>query len=161
MRKIDSLLTEYGESHQTKLNKIIHYFCVPSIFFSLIGLLACIPVGNEIKSLFPVFVAPYIHIGSLIIFLGLFYYLTFSIPLFIGMFIFSTLVLLGIHQIEIMNLAPLWSIMLFIFVIGWIVQFIGHKHEGKKPSFFKDIQFLMIGPAWTMSHVFELMGIKY
>ncbi len=77
------------------------------------------------------------------------------------MFIFSMFVLVGINQIQVMNLVPLWSVMLSIFVIGWVIQFIGHKHEGKKPSFFKDIQFLMIGPAWTMSHLFEFFGIKF
>ena len=39
-----------------------------------------------------------------------------------------------------------------VFVIAWILQFIGHKIEGKKPSFFKDVQFLLIGPAWIFCH---------
>ena len=53
MRKVDALLSEYGESHQTKLNKIIHYFCVPAIVFSVIGLLAALPTPSVITDLFP------------------------------------------------------------------------------------------------------------
>lgn len=37
-----------------------------------------------------------------------------------------------------------------VFVLAWIGQFYGHKIEGKKPSFFKDLQFLLIGPVWCM-----------
>ncbi len=161
MKKIDSLLAEYGESHQTKFNKIVHYFCVPAIFFSLIGLLSLIPTGGVLDGVVPREVAPYMHFGSLVIVLGLLYYLRLSITLFIGMLLFSTLVLFGIHHLELAGFAPLWMIMVSIFVLAWIVQFIGHNHEGKKPSFLKDVQFLMIGPAWTLSHLYEVLGIKY
>ena len=161
MRKIELLLKEYGESHQTKFNRIIHYICVPAIFFSLIGLLATIPTGDFLKDTLPVGLAPYLHFGTLVIILGLLYYLRLSIPLFIGMLIFSALVLYGIYLIQIANFAPLWAIMLSIFAVSWVMQFIGHNHEGKKPSFIKDVQFLMIGPAWTMSHVFDALNLKY
>nr|WP_255405209.1 Mpo1-like protein [Tenacibaculum sp. MAR_2010_89] len=89
------------------------------------------------------------------------YYLRLSFILFLGMLFFSILVLLGINLIVKADLLPLWSIMLIIFVLSWIAQFIGHNHEGKKPSFLKDIQFLMIGPAWTLSHLFDAFKIKF
>ncbi|MDO6596674.1 DUF962 domain-containing protein [Oceanihabitans sp. 2_MG-2023] len=161
MRKIDSLLTEYAESHQTKMNIAIHYVCVPLIFFSLIGLLASIPMPEIITNSLPTTLTSYAHFGTLIILFGLFYYLRLSVVLFIGMLLFSALVLFGIHQIAQLNIAPLWIMMLILFVVAWIGQFIGHNHEGKKPSFLKDLQFLMIGPAWTMSHVFEALKIKF
>ncbi|WP_299885302.1 DUF962 domain-containing protein [uncultured Lacinutrix sp.] len=161
MRKIDSLLSEYGESHQTKFNKIVHYFCVPAIFFSLIGLLASIPTGGFLQDSVPAWMAPHMHLGTVIIILGLLYYLRLSVVLFIGMVLFSVLVLFGIYSISKLDIAPLWVIMIAIFIVAWIVQFIGHNHEGKKPSFLKDVQFLMIGPAWTMSHLFEALKIKF
>ncbi|MUU77097.1 Mpo1 family 2-hydroxy fatty acid dioxygenase [Winogradskyella endarachnes] len=161
MRKIDALLSEYAVSHQTKLNIAIHYVCVPLIFFSLIGLLASIPVPEAIRTVFPDVLAPYMHFGTLVIVLGLIYYLRLSLVLFIGMLVFSAIVLLTIDQISLLQFAPLWQIMLGIFVVSWIGQFIGHNHEGKKPSFLKDLQFLMIGPAWTMSHLFDAFKIKF
>ena len=56
---------------------------------------------------------------------------------------------------------PLWQVALVLFVLAWIGQFIGHKVEGKKPSFFKDLQFLLIGPAWLMSFVYRAAGLRY
>ncbi|WP_435262596.1 DUF962 domain-containing protein [Tenacibaculum sp. nBUS_03] len=147
MRKIESLLEEYAVSHQTEFNRKIHYVCVPLIFFSIIGLLACIPIPNSITNIFSAELIPYVNLGTLIILFGLIYYLRLSFVLFLGMLFFSILVLLGINLIAKLNLLPLWSIMLIIFVLSWIAQFIGHNHEGKKPSFLKDVQFLMIGPA--------------
>lgn len=161
MRKIDALLNEYGVSHQTKLNIAIHYICVPVIFLSLIGLLASIPVPEAITGMLPASLAPFVHFGTIVIILGLIYYLRLSLVLFFSMLVFSALVLFVIHQIDLLQIAPLWSIMLGIFVIAWIGQFIGHHHEGKKPSFLKDLQFLMIGPAWTMSHLFDALNIKF
>jgi uncharacterized membrane protein YGL010W len=65
----------------------------------------------------------------------------------VGMLVVSALVILGNHLLAQLAM-PLWQIALAIFVIAWIAQFIGHRIEGKKPSFFKDIQFLLIGPVW-------------
>ena len=48
-----------------------------------------------------------------------------------------------------------------VFVVAWIGQFVGHKIEGKKPSFFEDLQFLLVGPAWTLAPLYERLGIRY
>ena len=56
---------------------------------------------------------------------------------------------------------PVWELALAAFVVAWIGQFVGHAIEGRKPSFFKDLQFLLIGPAWLMAHVFRRLGVRY
>jgi uncharacterized membrane protein YGL010W len=56
---------------------------------------------------------------------------------------------------------PLWGLALILFVIAWIFQFVGHNIEGKKPSFLKDLQFLLIGPAWLMHFIYKKIGVKY
>ncbi len=155
MRTLNNLLAEYSESHQTTYNKRIHYVCVPAIFFSIVGLLACIPTGGLFSGFNPKWLHPYLHFGTLGLLLVMLYYLKLSFRLFIIMSLFSILVLLGIQFIESLNVAPLWIIMLITFAVAWVFQFVGHKHEGKKPSFLKDLQFLLIGPAWTMSHIFK------
>ena len=48
-----------------------------------------------------------------------------------------------------------------IFVLAWIGQFIGHKIEGEKPSFFEDLQFLLIGPDWLLGAIYQKLGIRY
>jgi uncharacterized membrane protein YGL010W len=159
MRKIDSLLSEYGESHQNATNKLIHWICVPLIFFSVMGLVASIPSG-VLRSLLGDG-SLYANWAAVLLALALVYYITLSIPLSIGMLLFASLCLFLINKIVIMNAAPLWAISLGIFVVAWIGQFYGHKIEGKKPSFLKDVQFLMIGPAWLMHFIYKKIGIPY
>ncbi len=43
--------------------------------------------------------------------------------------------------------------------MAWVFQFIGHKIEGKKPSFFEDLQFLLVGPAWLLQFVYQKLGV--
>lgn len=158
MRKIDELLSEYGESHQNSTNKAIHWVCVPSIFFSIVGLIWSIP-STFLHS--NVSVSPYANWATIILVLVLAYYIALSLSLAIGMAAFSVLCLFLANQLASVDIAPLWQLSLGIFVIAWIGQFYGHKVEGKKPSFLKDIQFLMIGPAWLMHFIYKKIGIPY
>lgn len=158
MRKIDQLLSEYGESHQNATNKMIHWICVPLIFFSVVGLIASIPSG--IVQNFLGAGNPYANWATVMLVVTLAYYLTLSIPLAIGMMLFSALCLFIAQGIAGTGI-PLWAASLGIFVAAWIGQFYGHEVEGKKPSFLKDIQFLMIGPAWLMHFVYKKLGIPY
>jgi uncharacterized membrane protein YGL010W len=57
--------------------------------------------------------------------------------------------------------AAVLPISIAVFVIAWIGQFIGHAVEGKRPSFFKDVQFLMIGPLWLLGALYRRLGIAY
>jgi uncharacterized membrane protein YGL010W len=77
------------------------------------------------------------------------------------MMLFGVLCLFLVNAITILDVAPLWAISLIIFVLAWFGQFYGHKVEGKKPSFFKDLQFLLIGPAWLMHFIYKRLGIPY
>ena len=79
----------------------------------------------------------------------------------VGMFIIGFFLLAGNFYLATNFQIPLWKISLIIFVVAWVGQFIGHKIEGEKPSFFQDIQFLLIGPAWLLSFIYNNLGIKY
>lgn len=158
MKKIDALFLEYGESHQHSTNKAIHWICVPLIFFSIVGLIASIPAA-PLQGLMDG--SPYANWATLLMVLVIVYYVSLSIPLSIGMMLFGALCLFLVDLIVRINIAPLWLICLIIFVVAWIGQFYGHKVEGKKPSFLKDIQFLMIGPAWLMHFLYKKAGIPY
>ena len=159
MRKIDNLLAEYGESHQNATNKAIHWICVPLIFFSVVGLLASIPSGF-IQNLLGN-ANPYANWATVILVFVIVYYISLSLPLTIGMAAFAFLCLFISAKIETSFTTPLWLVSVIIFVVAWVGQFYGHKVEGKKPSFLKDIQFLMIGPAWLMHFVYKRIGIPY
>ena len=152
-RKIDRLLLEYGASHQNKTNKFIHWICVPAIMFSLLGLLYVIPFPSEKSLLF--------NWAAVFIGLALVYYFTLSKAMFLGFIVVGGGFVIGNHYLyNILTDNHLWF-SVALFVLAWIGQFIGHKIEGKKPSFFKDLQFLLIGPAWLLSFIFNKIGLKY
>jgi uncharacterized membrane protein YGL010W len=159
MRKIDELLEEYGESHQNETNKAIHWICVPMIFFSVVGLIASIP--SDFVQRFLGEGNPYANWAAVLAILILIYYVSLSIPLGFGMLLFTLACLYGVRLIGQSDIAPLWLVSIVIFVVAWIGQFYGHKIEGKKPSFLKDIQFLLIGPAWLMHFVYRKLRIPY
>ncbi|AFL82805.1 putative membrane protein [Belliella baltica DSM 15883] len=159
MRKIDALLHEYGLSHQNQTNKTIHWICVPAIFFSIVGLIFSIPAG--ILENFLPFLESFANWATITLIIILFYYVSISPPLALGMFFFSAICLALANFIYLISPIPLWVISIAIFIAAWIFQFYGHKIEGKKPSFLKDIQFLLIGPAWLMSFIYKRFGFAY
>lgn len=159
MKSLQTWFDEYAESHQNATNKTIHWICIPTIFYSVIGLLASIPSGF-IQNLVPDILAPYAHWGTVLVLFGLIFYLLLSIPMFFGILLYSIACLFLVTVFSSLSM-PLWQSSLIIFVIAWIGQFYGHKVEGKKPSFFKDLQFLLIGPAWLMGFIYQRLGIKY
>jgi uncharacterized membrane protein YGL010W len=152
MKTLDQWFEEYAVSHQNPKNKAIHYICVPAIFFSIVGLLMSIPSA---------FLSNLLHLNQpiienwatvVLIFVLLFYIrLSFSMAIKIAVFSFLCLVL----NFYIGQRFPLWTFSIGVFIIAWIGQFYGHNIEGKKPSFLKDIQFLMIGPAWVAQNLFS------
>ena len=153
-KNINDWVDSYAESHQNSINKKIHWICVPLIMFSLLGLLSAVKLfevqGFEMNLCY-----------LLIIFAWLFY-LNLSLVISIGMFFISALQLLLIYYLEInLDKTLLLYLYMAIFVVAWIGQFIGHKIEGQKPSFFEDLQFLLIGPAWIISFIYKKLGIKY
>jgi uncharacterized membrane protein YGL010W len=87
------------------------------------------------------------------------YYFSLSRTLWIGMLLFALFCLWLCHTIESTDFVQLWLFSLVVFAAAWVGQFYGHKVEGKKPSFLKDIQFLLIGPAWLMSFIYKKLGI--
>ncbi|HMO40455.1 MAG TPA: DUF962 domain-containing protein [Saprospiraceae bacterium] len=149
-------LDKYGESHQNATNKLIHWVCVPAIMFSLLGLLYAIP--------FPVARGLFTNWAAVFLALALLYYLRLSIPMFAGFLVIGGLMLWGnnaIFEAVGRNGGQLAIVSLVIFAVAWVGQFIGHKIEGKKPSFFEDVQFLLIGPAWLLHFIYQKAGIRY
>lgn len=142
MDRLTNYLNEYSESHQNKTNILIHKFCVPAIMFSVIGILKAFPVPQT----WPLWLdwSFFLIIGALI------FYASFkSLKLILAIIIFI------LPQVLILEfLRPRFFLLcLLIFIVAWIFQFIGHKIEGKKPSFFKDLFFLLIGPIWVVKFI--------
>jgi uncharacterized membrane protein YGL010W len=134
MKTLDNWLLDYSESHQNPTNQLLHRICVPAIFFSILGMFWSIPVGHT-------------NFAVIAIILAMFFYVRLgmkAVALILPQIIISVLILYywGQHSVT-------WPLCLVIFIVAWIGQFVGHELEGKKPSFFKDLQFLLIGPLWV------------
>ncbi len=148
-KSIEQWLTDYGESHQNRVNKIIHWICVPIITWTVIALLWSVKLGEPF----------WLNLGAAFMVFAFLFYARLSISVMLGMLAFSFICVALILLHERYSAFALWQSALVIFVLAWIGQFVGHKIEGKKPSFFKDLQFLLIGPAWLISFIYKRLGI--
>lgn len=140
-RRVDQLLAHYGESHQNPANELIHYAAIPLIMLSIVGLIFAIHP-----------LAAYAFIGA-----SLIYYIRLSRLFTLAMAAISALGLVLVHLMGDYRVAICAS----IFVVAWIFQFIGHRIEGKKPSFFEDVQYLWVGPLFVLSHLFLKRGLRW
>ena len=141
-RQIEVLLSKYSESHLNPTNEVIHFVCIPLIVFSFLGMLwAAHPMAALVVTV-----------------VSLMYYVRLSVPFALGMLLMSGAML---WILSILPQAWMLEISLGIFVVAWIGQFIGHKIEGKKPSFFEDLRFLLIGPLFVLSFLYRRFHIAY
>ncbi len=141
LRQVDHLLAVYGQSHLNPTNELIHYFAIPLIVFSLIGVLH--------------WVHPYLALFTIAA--SVVYYAKLSTLFMIIMTLFAALCLYGVGLLG----EALLPVCVAIFVVSWIFQFIGHKIEGKKPSFFEDLQYLLVGPLFVLSRLMLRMGVRW
>jgi uncharacterized membrane protein YGL010W len=142
VQTIDHWFSRYGESHQNTTNKFIHWICVPLITWSVLALLwAWTPVA----ALCVAAVA-----------LGFYGYL--SMPIAFGML---GVVAAMAYPLTRLERPTLLVVGVAVFVLAWIGQFIGHRIEGRKPSFFDDLKFLLIGPAWLLGFIYRGLRIPY
>jgi uncharacterized membrane protein YGL010W len=140
-RKVDRLMALYGQSHRNPTNEKIHYVAVPLILISLLGLLSSIHPW-----------VAYAFVAASMI-----YYASLSLVFLLAMALISGTALLLVKAMGGWVL-PLSAA---IFVAAWIAQFIGHKIEGRKPSFFEDLAFLWVSPLYLLSKPFARLGIRW
>ena len=150
MKTAKQWFDEYAVSHQNSTNQNIHYLCVPAIFFSVIGLLMSIPSSflENTLGLYNPLIENWAAITSIFI---LFFYLRLGFWYFIQMLFFICVSIIGNFWLG--SFVNLFYGSLILFVIALIGQFYGHHIEGKKPSFAKDLQFLLIGPLWVVKKI--------
>ncbi|MDO8388709.1 MAG: DUF962 domain-containing protein [Polaromonas sp.] len=141
MRRVDQLLAHYEESHRNPKNELIHFIAIPLIMLSLVGMMFALH--------------PYVAYAFIAA--SMVYYLRLSLVFLVTMVLWS---LLTVGLVFAMGSLVL-ELSVAIFVGAWILQFIGHKLEGKKPSFFEDIQYLWVGPLFVLSKLFNKLGLRW
>ena len=151
MQNAQWYLDKYGESHRNPTNVLIHKIFVPLIMFSVIGLLWAIPTPEAIQHI------PMLNFGMLLVVIALVFYLSMGVKIFLGMVLIIAPIVYG--NILLQNYTYQVHLMAGVFVFSWIMQFIGHKIEGKKPSFLEDLLFLLVGPVWVFYPVYKKLGL--
>ncbi|MCA3938139.1 DUF962 domain-containing protein [Vibrio vulnificus] len=140
MRSLEQWLDAYGESHQNSTNQKIHTFAVPGIFFSIVALIWSLP-----SLPLPVLSLNWVWVVALPVW---WFYYRLSLSVFLMMLGYTLASIALAWSVELLGM-PLAEMAVGLFIVLWIFQFVGHKIEGKKPSFFEDLKFLLIGPIWV------------
>lgn len=139
-RRIDVLVGQYAESHRHPTNVAVHWVCVPIIVWCTLALMFVVHPW-----LCYAFVA-----------YALVYYARLSWSMTAVMAGFTAACLASFLVVPFLG----W-VALAVFVVAWVAQFIGHKIEGKKPSFLEDLQFLLVGPLFLLVKAFRKAGLAY
>ena len=151
MKNANWYLEKYGESHQNPTNILIHKIFVPLIMFSVIGLLWAIPVGGNLPW--------FVNFGVGLVAVALVFYMTMSPLIFVSMLAIVAPMIYGNFLLS--QLPSHLNLSIGIFVFSWIMQFYGHKIEGKKPSFLEDLLFLLVGPVWVFYPLLKRMKLVH
>ena len=141
-RRLDRLLAHYAESHRNPTNELIHVIAIPAIMFSIVGLLFALHPW-----------VAYTFVGA-----SLVYYALLHSPVLLAIMAAWTVLLVGVATAMGDKVLP---ISIAIFVGAWVAQFIGHRIEGKKPSFFEDIQYLWVGPLFVVTLALRKLGLRW
>jgi uncharacterized membrane protein YGL010W len=139
-KSLEQWALEYAESHQNPLNQKIHKLCVPLVILGGLGLASSV--------YFPLIPFVPVTFAWILLFFSLRFYLRLNGQVFLVMLGVAVLYLLLIYVMQRL-LGPTPWLYGALFIVGWTGQFIGHRYERKKPSFFSDLQFLLIGPLWA------------
>jgi uncharacterized membrane protein YGL010W len=153
VRPVDRFFAAYSDDHLHPTNQWLHVLCVPAIVWSLLALVYCIPLGAELP------------IGSLAAVLAITlaaFWLWLSVPIGLGA---AVLMALSWGSVAALHAAFGTTVLAVIgasvFVVAWIGQFIGHHIEGRRPSFFTDLVYLLIGPVWVLAKGYRKLSVGY
>jgi len=154
MRSVNEWFGNYSRDHQHPVNRLIHWVCVPLILWAAIAALWTVPVPPALGR--PGFWAGMAMVGAMAFYLRLSKRLGFAmLLLFVVLGVITELLFRGLGAQSLLWLAG------GVFVLAWIGQFIGHLIEGARPSFFTDLAYLLIGPAWLTGKVMRRLHISY
>ena len=154
MTPLTTWFDHYSSDHRNAINQRVHVVAVPAILWSVIALLWTIPVPAALAR-------PGLWAG-LVMATTLIFYWRLSRRLALGMLLLF--VAFGASCEAISNafgMQMLLWIAIAVFVVAWIGQFIGHKIEGRRPSFMTDLVYLLIGPLWVLAKGYRRVGLGY
>lgn len=156
MKTLEQHISEYAHYHRDKRNILTHYVGIPLIVFALLALLSRPAVNVSLPLVGQLIVSP-----ALIVWLaGNIFYVLLDKRLGAAMIILTGALLYGAHALAPLSTFAWLSVSISVFVAGWILQFVGHYFEGKKPAFVDDIMGLVIGPLFVVTEIAFELGLR-
>lgn len=154
MRSRNEFMQEYVASHRNPVNALIHVICVPVIFFTSTALLWSVPLGRWLSA--DADIAPWINLASVAAVPVTLFYARLGVRSFLSGLAWMLVSGLTCRALQLAGV-PLVGPALVLWLAAWVVQIYGHKIEGAKPSFFKDLVFLLIGPLFVQDKLGRLV----
>jgi uncharacterized membrane protein YGL010W len=153
MSEAEDWLTDYGNSHSAIASPLVYWAAVPMVVVGMVGLLWLIPVPEEFEA-----ISPLVNWGSLFLMAAAVYYFIISVPLAIGMLPF----ILGVAYLQVWLAESGYSpvrVSSGFLLAGIIGLLLGHRQKQPVLQLLRDLQLMMIGPAWLLSVLYRRMGI--
>ncbi|HAV75578.1 MULTISPECIES: Mpo1 family 2-hydroxy fatty acid dioxygenase [Limnobacter] len=150
MRTLVDQLATYATYHRDPRNIATHFVGVPIIVLSVLILLSRVSVDVAGIAVTP----------ALVVFLlSSLFYLKLSLAYGLAMFVIHGALLLAAGHFATLSTLAWLGAGVGIFVVGWIIQFVGHYYEGRKPAFVDDLIGLAIGPLFVVAELGFLIGL--
>ena len=139
--RMDRLWADYGEHHQQPGNKYCHMIGIPLIIVGLLGLLS----------------VPLFRVGTLVVDWALIYIVVIgAVDLFLDAKLSAAMFLVNLVLWLVAGKLG-WHSALGLFVLGWILQLVGHGAcEKRSAAFYKNLAHLVVGPLWVLNHFVHL-----
>lgn len=152
-RPVDRFFDAYSADHRDATNQLLHVLCVPAIVWSLLALVYCIPLGEG---------APTGLLAAVLAVVAVAFWCWLSLPLGLGAGVAMALSYWSVAALHaVLGSGGLAVVGAVVFVVAWVGQFIGHHIEGRRPSFFTDLVYLMIGPVWVLAKAYRKVSLAY
>ena len=157
MKTLIDQLSQYADYHRDPRNILTHFFGVPLIMWAVVILLArlqwAMPLGDGLPAL-PLSLALLAALAAGI------YYCLLDLRYGNAMAVVLALMLALAQPIAMLPLGAWLGWGLGIFAVGWVIQFVGHYYEGRKPAFLDDILGLVIGPLFVLAELGFVLGLR-
>lgn len=152
-RPVDRFFAAYSADHRDATNQLLHVLCVPAIVWSLLALVYCIPLGEG---------APTGLLAAVLAVVAVGFWCWLSLPLGLGTGLAMAVAFWSVAALHAaLGSGGLAVVGAVVFVVAWVGQFIGHHIEGRRPSFFTDLVYLMIGPVWVLAKAYRKASLAY
>jgi|SRR5690606_3096093 len=144
-------LSQYAAYHRDRRNILTHFFGIPMIVASVVILLSRPVLVAELSWLTPAFIAA---VAATI------YYLRLDLRYGVVLAAFLAACLWLSSALGHLDTASWLQVGGGLFFVGWVLQFIGHYFEGRKPAFVDDLIGLLIGPLFVAAEAGFLIGLR-